>query len=220
MSDPTNLRRNAAALAAVLPAGPLAIPDLDVEPHVSPTSAIEARLASPSASALVLTRLSRRLLPAADRNLKFKLTDVGLGTSASGAESVARWISSYALISIPLEVAGRPHVSYCVPVTARRSGDGWVARALIRPESWANASSVTVVSISLAGRPLSNGLPATLQVGYNHAPAPAGAVLAAAEAGEVPALQAALVAGGSTEEADRVRGGANEGERRTRAPAP
>ena len=41
----------------------------------------------------------------------------------------------------------------------------------------------------------------------NHAPAPEGAVLAAAEAGDVPALQAALDAGGSTEEADEVREG-------------
>lgn len=225
MSELTDLRRHAAALTSVLPAGPLEIHDLDVEPHNSPTSAIEARLISPSASALVLTRLPRRLLPAADRYLKFKLADVGLDTSASGAASVARWICSYVLLSITVEVAERRHVSYCVPVTARRSDDGWVARALIRPETWSNAASVTVVSISLAGRPLSKGLqvPATLQVGYNHAPAPAGAVLAAAEAGDVPALQAALVAGGSTEEADYVRGGANEeynGERGYLTPPP
>ena len=67
--------------------------------------------------------------------------------------------------------------------------------------------SVTVVSLSLAGRPLPcDCLPATLQVGYNHAPAPAGAVFAAAMAGDVPALQAALDAGGSTEEAGEVCG--------------
>jgi len=44
-------------------------------------------------------------------------------------------------------------------------------------------------------------------VGYNHAPAPAGAVLEAASAGDVAALQAALDAGGSTEEnLNEVRG--------------
>ena len=62
-----------------------------------------------------------------------------------------------------------------------------------------------MVALSLAGHILpSDCLPVTLQVGYNHAPAPEGAVYAAAEAGDVPALQAALDAGGSTEEADEV----------------
>ena len=47
-----------------------------------------------------------------------------------------------------------------------------------------------------------------MRVGYNHAVAPAGAVHAAAMAGDMPALQVALIAGGSTEEADaEVRGG-------------
>ena len=40
----------------------------------------------------------------------------------------------------------------------------------------------------------------------NHAAAPAGAVYAAAKAGDVRALQAALEAGASTDEADEVRG--------------
>ena len=40
---------------------------------------------------------------------------------------------------------------------------------------------------------------------YNHTPAPEGAVFAAAKAGDVLALKAALDAGGSTEEADKVR---------------
>ena len=41
----------------------------------------------------------------------------------------------------------------------------------------------------------------------NHAPAPAGAVFAATAAGDVPALEGALKAGGSTEETDEVCGG-------------
>ena len=61
------------------------------------------------------------------------------------------------------------------------------------------------MSLSLVGRPLPcDCLPATLRVGYNHAPAPMGAVYGAAKAGEVPALQATLDAGGSTEEAEEV----------------
>ena len=79
---------------------------------------------------------------------------------------------------------------------------------MLLPGPWkADAASLTVVSLSLAGRLLpSDCLPATLPVGYNHAPAPAGAVLEAAMAGDVPALHAALEAGGSTEEACEVRG--------------
>ena len=39
---------------------------------------------------------------------------------------------------------------------------------------------------------------------YNHAPAPKGAVMAAAKAGDLPALKVALRNGGSTEEKDSV----------------
>ena len=96
----------------------------------------------------------------------------------------------------------------CIPVSARPSGSGWTARALLRPSAWANADSVTVVSLSLAGRPLPcDCLPATLRVGYNHASAREGAVFEAAKAGDLPALQAALDAGGSTEESNLVCAG-------------
>ena len=86
---------------------------------------------------------------------------------------------------------------------------------MLLPGPWkADAASLTVVSLSLAGRLLpSDCLPATLPVGYNHAPAPAGAVLAAANASDVPALRAALDSGGSTEEAGEVRGGGRGADR-------
>ena len=84
---------------------------------------------------------------------------------------------------------------------------------MLLPGPWkADAASITVVSLSLAGRPLfCDCLPATMRVGYNHSRAPAGAVFAAAGAGDVPALWAAIEAGGSTEEADRVCGRGREG---------
>ena len=120
---------------------------------------------------------------------------------------------SPALLSIAVEVPGQPQVAVSLPVSARVSGSVWIARALVSPTTWADAVSVTVVSLSLAGRPLPcDCLPAILRVGYNHAPASAGAVFAAAKAGDVPAQQAALDAGGSTEEADTVRGRGREGE--------
>ena len=113
----------------------------------------------------------------------------------------------HACLAIAIVLAGQPRGEVPTRVKARLSGGGWTARALASPSAWADAVSVTVVSLSLAGRPLPcDCLPATLQVGYNHAPAPAGAVFAAAMAGDVPALQAALDAGGSTEEAGEVCG--------------
>lgn len=62
------------------------------------------------------------------------------------------------------------------------------------------------MSPTIAGRPLPcDRLPATLRVGYNHAPAPVGALFRAAKTGDVAALRVALDAGGSTEEANTVR---------------
>lgn len=97
--------------------------------------------------------------------------------------------------------------SFSASTTVHPGNGGWIARALIPPSTWANAVSVTVVALSLAGQPLPcKYLPLFLHVGYNHTPAPEGAVLVAGKAGNVPALQAALEARGSTEEANDVRG--------------
>ena len=140
-----------------------------------------------------------------NRPLELELAAVGLGADAVTAVSIASWLSAHARLAIAVEVPGQPREEVFLPVSVRPSGGSWIARALVRPRAWADAASVTVVSLSLAGRSLPcDCLPATLQVGYNHAPAPAGEVLAAAKASDLPALQAALDAG-STEEATAVR---------------
>ena len=139
--------------------------------------------------------------------LEIGLTGAGLGAGTVAATSVARWISAHARLVIAVEGEGQS-VFHSLPVSARPSGGGWIARALIRPTSWADAAFVTVMSLTLPGRPLPcDCLPATVQVGYNHAQAPAGMVYWAAKAGDAPALRAALDAGGSTEEASEVRRG-------------
>lgn len=121
---------------------------------------------------------------------------------------MAHWLSAHPRLAISFEAPGQTRAEVYLPVTARPSCGGSILRVLVRPAAWADASSVTVVSLSLAGLPHPcEFLPATLRVGYNHALAPAGAVLEASKAGDVPALQAALDAGGSTEEADEVRWG-------------
>ena len=188
-----------ATLSSSLPPHTLDIPDLCLATFDTTTSAIEARLVCPSASSIELTRLPARLH--ADRPLDIELASVGLATQA---DTVARWITAHTRLSVAIRHSTSSIQD--VPITTRRSGGGWIVRALVRPSAWADADNVTVVSLSLAGQPLPcDCLPATLQVGYNHAPAPAGAVLAAAKDGDVPALRVALDAGGSTEEADEVR---------------
>ena len=180
---------------------PLEIPALGMEACESVTSFCEARLASPFASALALTRVPACIH--ADRPLEVELSLVGLGTGADEAVYIASWISAHARLTMYVDVAGQPRVEDSFPVAVRLCSGGWIARALVRPASWADAASVTVLSLSLAGRPLPSlhdCLPATLRVGYNHASAPAGAVHAAAKAGDVLALQAALDAGESTNE--------------------
>ena len=169
----------------------------------SATSVIEARLVSPFASSFALTGVPARVH--ADRPLELELAAVGSGAGAGAAVAIASWLSAHACLAIAVEMPGQHRLEVYLPVSARPSGGGWIARALIHPSAWADAASVTVVSLSLAGRLLPcDFLSATLQVGYNHARAPAGAVYAAAKVGDVPALQAALDAGGSTEEAEGV----------------
>ena len=200
-----------AGLASTLPVGPLEIPILGMGICDSGTSVIEARLVSPFVGDIAITGVPARVH--ADRPLELDLPSVGLGADASAAVSMASWLSAHACLAIAVEVPGQPRVEVSLPISAGPSGSRLILRALVRPSAWANAVSVTVVSLSLAGRPLpSDCLPVTLRVGYNHAPAPEGAVYEAARDGDVAALQAALDAGGSTEEADEVRGsGGGEG---------
>ena len=183
---------------------PFEVHALSMEPCDSATSVIEARLVSPSSSDFVVCRSPPRVH--ADRPLELELAVIGQGAVAGAAESVASWISAHAVLEIAVDIPGQPRCQVSVPVKARPSGGCRIIRALVHPAYWANAASVTVVSLILAERPIPcDCLPATLRVGYNHAPAPAGAVLAAARVGDVEALQAAIKAGGSTEEAERVR---------------
>ena len=193
-------------MACSTPAEAFEIRDVTMVPFPSTTSTIETRLVKPSPSEFVLSRIPS--LVHADRPLELEVAAVELSEGADAAESVASWISAHAVLQMSVEVPGQPRGEVSVLVTARPSGGGWTARALVRPAAWANATSVTVLSLSLAGQPLPGDfLPVTLRVGYNHSPAPAGAVFAAAKAGDEAALDAAIEAGGSTEEADTVRGG-------------
>lgn len=195
-----SLTREAASFAALVPLGPVEVPDVSMEPADATPFIIGACIVSPSAIEVSFTRMPA--LANIDRPLEFDIACIGPRPGARSTASLARRASSHALISLISEEGGHSQAY----LTVRPSGDGWIARALIHPSAWAGAASVSIVSLTLAGRPLPcDYLPATIPVGYNHDPAPAGAVLTAAMTGNVFALQAALDAGGSTEEADKVR---------------
>ena len=203
------LTQKLALLTAGLPVGSFEMPQLGLEPGLSSSSTIEARLRCPFANTLELTLVPRIAL--VDRPVEIAFATPGrlLLAGASTAESaqVARWIATHARLSIDVEGSGQSQTSVSAHVSVRSSGDGWIARTLVLPGAcWGSAASVTVESLSLSGRPFPcDCLPAILRVGYNHTPAQAGAVLQAAKAGDVLALQTALYAAGSTEEADEVR---------------
>lgn len=190
-----------AALASSLPFGPLEIPPLDMEPFESSTSAIDARLVCPSLSSMSLTHVPPVAL--SDQPLDFDLSGIDRPLGALAAASIAQGISSNARLNVVLKACD---ARTYFPLAVSPSSSGWAVRALISPSTLAIESLITVVSLSLVGRELPcDCLPAALRVGYNHAAAPAGAVLAAAKAGDSAALKVALGSGGSTEEADEVR---------------
>ena len=198
-----SLAHAASALAASIPAGPLEVPDLDTEPGASiesmPPSAINAVVVSSSASIVIVTRVMA--IAHADRPLEVEISSTGPCPGARAAAAVARTISEHALLTVSTTRRG----IYQAALSAQPMVGGWIVRALILPATWADETFITVSSIALAGRPMPcDFLPAKLFIGYNHAPAPPGAVFNAALTGDVVALQAALDAGGSTEEADEV----------------
>ena len=187
-----------ASIALAAPEFPLELPDLEC--RASGVRSTGLCIIIPSVNDILLSGLPRVVVA-------FRPLEVDLATSAEvisgshAAETVARYISTHARLSLSLASKEGECTSFSVPISVRSSSSGWIARALFSPEYWADAASVTVVSLLFAGRSLScDRLPMTLRVGYNHAPMRTGGVVRASRSGDIAALQAALDAGGSTEE--------------------
>ena len=158
--------RGAMSLAISLPLGPLEIVELALEPCESPTSAIDACLVSPSTQAIVLTSVPP--LACVDRPLELAIAAATSPPRARLAAPVARSFSSNASLTIVIGAKGQPRTTFSVPVSMRPSGDSWVIRALIRPATWADAGSISLESVALAGQPLAcDCLPARLRVLYH-----------------------------------------------------
>ena len=183
-------------LVYALPVGPLEIPGFDLE-RIDSSNVIEAVLTSPSAGAVTLTHVPR--IVHADRPLDIRFTAPDLHMSARAAATVARCISAHARITVVVLVEKGWHRGFPVSVSVRYADSSWIARVLIRPASWAGALSVSVVSVALVRWPVpSTCLPATMPVGFNHAPVPAGPVSTAAKAGDMQVRLDILEAGEST----------------------
>jgi hypothetical protein len=86
------------------------------------------------------------------------------------------------------------------------STHGGVLIAVSVPASAPEGSRVVVSRASVAGCDAALGGEVHVIVGFNSTPAPAGPVMAAAEAGDVPALMRLLEGGAPTEENDAVSG--------------
>ena len=188
----------------VLSDAPLEATALDVEPSIHSSSVIEARLVSHPSTSVSLTSVTMPPRAHADRPLEIALAFTSSRPDPEAASSFARCIAGRGLVSLVIEATGVPRA---VPLSVRPSGRGWIARALIDPASWADATSVTMESISLAGWLLAcDCLPATVRVGYNHAAVLGKAVRNFASGrAYLPELKAALIAGGLTDDVDEVR---------------
>ena len=117
-----------------------------------------------------------------------------------GMAALARLIRIRAVLSC----APRTHLAYTVTPSA--SDDCVDIQGVVHvPSDAPLGSQVVLRSVSVAGCALPlKGVQLCMTVGFNHMPAPKGPVSAAAEAGNVPALLAALDAGGSTAEREWV----------------
>jgi len=192
------------ASLAALSVSPIEMAGIAAVPFSSVLSVIEAGLVNPTANALMLVRVPPYVL--ADRPLEIELAAKVRRADACTVAAIARWISAHALLKMVVDVPGQRCTSYEVPLIVHPSDSGWTARALIHPAIWTNAVCVSFSSLSLAGQAMPcDLLPAIVRAGYNHAPARVGAVYIAFSSGDTLALHAALVSGGSTEEADGVR---------------
>jgi hypothetical protein len=73
------------------------------------------------------------------------------------------------------------------------------------PPATPDGALIIIKNVWVAGvAVILNKLASTITIGFNHAPAPAGAIFAAARANDLPGLNAALRNGGSTEEKNSV----------------
>ena len=196
-------------MAGGLPAAPVEPPVLAVMSDlVAPLGCIVCALAPDD---IRLEPPPERVLPGRPVDLLFTPRS-GMVLTPDAAQGIADCLETH--LRVAVHCLGDEGVAALeLPVSVRAVGKRWRARVLIRTSPAAttgaflatNSCPVKINALMLAGQPLPLAhLPATVLFNFNHDLAPRGDVWDAAAKGDVPALMAALAAGGSTEEADRV----------------
>ena len=125
-----DLTRDAAMLVATLPAGPMNVPDVDLEPWDSPT-VLKTHLVKPTAGTLALTLVHVPPRLHANQPLEVEFA-VRLGQSVAAIER-----SYFPHVAVLVDVKERRH---SVPVSVRLADGSWVARALLHPASWTESA--------------------------------------------------------------------------------
>lgn len=199
---------NTHALVVCFPQDPVELAELELVS--TPDLPLGVGLCALTPNALVLHQPPVSVPLGRPLELAVSLSDCGLIGPASSS-AMERCLETHVRVSVfPEGLAGSDATGAAVPVSARTCGAGWTLRVLASPKSWAYAPAFTLGTQLLAGRPLlSTWLPAAVEVVCSHVRARKGAVWDAARRGDVPALMQALASGGSTEEADEVRGDAS-----------
>jgi hypothetical protein len=158
-----------------------------------------------TADDLVIHRLSKRVQAGAD--VRFRIAArVRQQPEPCTAESF-RGVVRVLQTEIELVFGGLATALQCCHscATCDESPAGCVDLVVSVPEDAALGSEVILRRVSVAGCDVSQDEALVrVIVGFNHEPAPAGRVFAAAQAGDIPALTQALDNGCSTQEANEV----------------
>jgi hypothetical protein len=199
----------------------------------------------PPVSSLSITSLQKRVLPG--RPVTLVLATRAGSANASGADTdilVALALTALVDATVELEPPEPPRRSLIsalakgmrtwwspaapappaasarlLPVVYEPSVvHGSVLISVVVPASAPEGSRVVISRVSVSGCDVALGeAPLEVVIGFNHASEPEGPVMAAAEAGDAPALMRLLEGGASTEEKDEVSAYAAKAPARTSA---
>ena len=158
-----------------------------------------------NASAVVVSIVNKRSPPG--RPVSFAL-GVSVTRDSLGGEGRSSALVALARVVLARVTASATDKPTCnLPFTVEHStgSQNSVDIVVNVPAGTPLGTRIVLHSVSVGGCEVHlSDTPFFVTVGYNHAPAPSGPVMAAAEAGDVPALMQELNNGGSTEEQNVV----------------
>ena len=198
---------DAVTLVLTSPAGPVEPPEIGF--YDSPDDLLGVRVCALAASDVALQPVSGIKFGQRALDLLFRLRDGAIGICNSHVVAgIAQSMTTHLRVSICIaEQDSDVDRSECIEslVSVRVAGEDLVARVLVPPGTWRQASVATVQAVSWADVPMTApSLPARVMLHASHERAPPGRAHDRASDGDCAGLLAALAAGGSTEEVDEV----------------